>query len=66
MLVFSSADWTAVVVFRHRHRTALYRCRALYDADQLPEAKRTLAKALHLAPTDPQLRFDVAYTLQVV
>lgn len=40
-------------------------CRAQYDYDQLPEAKRTLTKALHLAPTDHQLRFDVALTLQV-
>lgn len=38
---------------------------AQYDADQLPEARRTLAKALHLAPTDNNLRFDVAVTLQV-
>lgn len=40
-------------------------CSAQYDADQLPEAKRTLTKALHLAPTDHQLRFNVALTLQV-
>jgi hypothetical protein len=40
-------------------------CRAQYDADQLPEAKRTLTKALHLAPTDHNLRFDVAVTMQV-
>jgi RNA polymerase-associated protein CTR9 len=40
-------------------------CRAHYDADQLPEAKRTLTKALHLAPTDHKLRFNVAVTMQV-
>ncbi len=40
-------------------------CSAQYDADQLPESKRTLTKALHLAPTDHQLRFNVALTLQV-
>jgi hypothetical protein len=39
-------------------------CRAQYDADQLPEARRTLARALHLAPGDHRLRFDVALTLQ--
>lgn len=39
--------------------------RAQYDADQLPEAKRTLTKALHLAPTDHNLRFNVAVTMQV-
>ena len=38
--------------------------RAEYDADQLPEAKRTLTKALHLAPTDHNLRFNVALTMQ--
>lgn len=38
--------------------------RAQYDADQLPEAKCTLTKALHLAPTDHKLRFDVAVTMQ--
>lgn len=42
----------------------LYLARAQYDADQLPEAKATLTKALHLAPTDHKLRFDVAVTLQ--
>ncbi|PRW61484.1 RNA polymerase-associated CTR9-like protein [Chlorella sorokiniana] len=42
----------------------LYLARAQYDADHLPEAKRTLTKALHLAPTDHQLRFNVALTLQ--
>lgn len=39
-------------------------CRAQYDADQLPEAKRTLSKALHLAPTSCDLRFDIGVTLQ--
>ncbi|KAL4854380.1 RNA polymerase-associated protein CTR9 [Chlorella vulgaris] len=42
----------------------LYLARAQYDADQMPEATRTLTKALHLAPTDHNLRFDVAVTLQ--
>ncbi|EFN52318.1 hypothetical protein CHLNCDRAFT_139104 [Chlorella variabilis] len=42
----------------------LYLARAQYDADQLPEAKCTLTKALHLAPTDHKLRFDVAVTMQ--
>lgn len=39
--------------------------RAQYDADQLQDAKRTLTKALHLAPADNNLRFNVALTLQV-
>lgn len=39
--------------------------RAHYDADQVLEAKRVLVKALHLAPTDCSLRFDVALTMQV-
>jgi len=39
-------------------------CRAQYDADELSEAKRTLTKALHLAPTDAKLRFDVAVCMQ--
>ncbi|PSC73221.1 RNA polymerase-associated CTR9-like protein [Micractinium conductrix] len=42
----------------------LYLARAQYDADQLPEAKRTLSKALHLAPTSCDLRFDIGVTLQ--
>lgn len=40
-------------------------CRALYDADQLPAAKRTLCRAMHLEPSDHKLRFNVALTMQV-
>ena len=42
-----------------------YCCRAYYDSDNLPEAKKTLLKAMHVAPTNHRLRFDAALTMQV-
>lgn len=39
-------------------------CRAYYDSDNLPEAKKTLLKAMHVAPTNHRLRFDAALTMQ--
>eukprot|EP00884_Botryococcus_braunii_P015610 jgi/Botrbrau1/2732/Bobra.0164s0012.1 len=42
----------------------LYLARAYYDSDRLPEACSALLKALHLQPTNHELRFNVALTLQ--
>eukprot|EP00887_Chlorella_sp_A99_P005280 scaffold1.g5280.t1 len=43
---------------------SLYLARALYDADRLPEAKRVLARALHAAPADRRLLFNVGFCMQ--
>jgi hypothetical protein len=40
-------------------------CRAFYDADDLQAARRWLQKALHLAPAQPILRFNIAAVMQV-
>lgn len=40
-------------------------CRAFYDADDLDAARRWLQKALHLAPAQPMLRFNIAAVIQV-
>lgn len=44
---------------------SLLLARAFYDADQMPQAKRALLRAVHLDPTDLKLRFNVALVLQV-
>ncbi len=40
-------------------------CRAYYDSNNLPEAKRTLLQAIHVAPMDHRLRFNLALVMQV-
>lgn len=45
---------------------SLLLARAFYDADQMPQARRALLRAVHLNPTDMQLRFNVALVLQVL
>eukprot|EP00191_Tetraselmis_sp_GSL018_P024283 CAMPEP_0177627260 /NCGR_PEP_ID=MMETSP0419_2-20121207/31106_1 /TAXON_ID=582737 /ORGANISM="Tetraselmis sp., Strain GSL018" /LENGTH=1041 /DNA_ID=CAMNT_0019128397 /DNA_START=74 /DNA_END=3200 /DNA_ORIENTATION=+ len=42
----------------------LYLARAHYDSEALEEAKRILLKAIHVAPTDPRLRFNLALAMQ--
>eukprot|EP00873_Tetraselmis_striata_P036611 jgi/Tetstr1/456875/TSEL_043547.t1 len=42
----------------------LYLARAYYDSENLLEAKRTLLRAIHVAPTDPRLRFNLALVMQ--
>ncbi|GBF96613.1 hypothetical protein Rsub_09359 [Raphidocelis subcapitata] len=42
----------------------LYRARALYDRDDLRGARLALSAALHAAPGDPKLRFNLALVLQ--
>lgn len=44
---------------------SLLLARAFYDADQMPQARKALLRAVHLNPTDMQLRFNVALVLQV-
>ena len=39
--------------------------RAFYDAEQMPQARQALLRAVHLDPTNMQLRFNVALVLQV-
>ena len=39
--------------------------RAFYDAEQMPQARAALLRAVHLDPTNMQLRFNVALVLQV-
>ena len=39
--------------------------RAYYDSNNLPEAKRTLLQAIHVAPMDHRLRFNLALVMQV-
>jgi Flp pilus assembly protein TadD len=43
----------------------LYMARAHHDAGDHLSAKRTLLKALHLAPSDIKIRFNLAFVLQV-
>lgn len=38
--------------------------RAFYDSDDLEAARRWLQKALHLAPAQPLLRFNIAAVMQ--
>ena len=38
--------------------------RAFYDAEQMPQARAALLRAVHLDPTNMQLRFNVALVLQ--
>ena len=45
-------------------RVLLYLARAYYDADRLDDARATLLRALHLAPADHQLHFNIALTMQ--
>ncbi len=45
---------------------SLLLARAFYDADQMPQSRRALLRAVHLNPTDMQLRFNVALVLQVL
>lgn len=51
----------------HHHRDAkilLYLARAHYDADDLVAARQALLRAIHLAPSDHRLRFNLGVTLQ--
>lgn len=45
-------------------RLLLYLAKAEYEADEVKEAIKTVSKALHIAPTDHRLRFNVAYLMQ--
>ncbi|BDA40854.1 RNA polymerase-associated protein CTR9 homolog [Coccomyxa sp. Obi] len=42
----------------------LYLSRAYYDAGDLKEARSVLLKAVHLAPSDHRLHFNIALTMQ--
>eukprot|EP01025_Chloroclados_australasicus_P015575 TRINITY_DN17496_c0_g1_i1.p1 TRINITY_DN17496_c0_g1~~TRINITY_DN17496_c0_g1_i1.p1 ORF type:complete len:1163 (+),score=199.91 TRINITY_DN17496_c0_g1_i1:73-3489(+) len=51
--------------FNNKNTTILlYLARAFYDEDNLQDARKTLLKAIHLAPGDFKLRFNVALTIQ--
>ena len=45
-------------------RVALYQARNHYEANNMEEAKVTLKRALHVAPWDHRLRFNLAYVYQ--
>ena len=45
-------------------RLLLYLAKAQYECDEIEAARTTIAKALHLAPTDHRLRFNAAYLMQ--
>lgn len=45
-------------------RLLLYLAKAQYDGGKPGEAAKTITRALHLAPSDPRLRFNLAYLLQ--
>ncbi|CAI5515035.1 unnamed protein product [Closterium sp. Naga37s-1] len=45
-------------------RTLSYMARAQYDADQLAQCRRSLLLAVHVAPNNAALRFNVAMALQ--
>ena len=58
---------TTILQKQYKNNTTamLYLARVLYDAGRNSEAKRTLLKAVHLAPTQQELRFNSAVTMQV-
>ena len=43
----------------------LYLARAHYDGDDLRAARQHLLRAVHVAPTDYKIRFNVALIMQV-
>jgi len=45
-------------------RVLLYLAKAQHDGGNTNMAARTLCRALHLAPSDPRLRFNLAYLMQ--
>ena len=45
-------------------RLLLYLAKAQYECDEVEVARNTIAKALHIAPTDHRLRFNAAYLMQ--
>lgn len=47
-----------------RAHLLLYLARAHYDCDDLPAARADLLRAIHVFPTNYQLRFNVALTMQ--
>eukprot|EP00891_Asterochloris_glomerata_P002520 jgi/Astpho2/2520/fgenesh1_pg.00048_%23_37_t len=57
---------TTILQKQYKNNTTamLYLARVLYDAGRNSEAKRTLLKAVHLAPTQQELRFNSAVTMQ--
>lgn len=65
-----SAEATYQQAMRKHHglqldpRLLLYLAKAQYEADKTQEATKTVAKALHLAPSDHRLRFNLAYLMQ--
>ncbi|KAG0580584.1 hypothetical protein KC19_4G184500 [Ceratodon purpureus] len=46
------------------HQILLYLARTHYEAEQWQECKRVLLRAIHLAPSNYMLRFDVAVAMQ--
>lgn len=46
------------------HQILLYLARCHYEAEQWQECKRVLLRAIHLAPSNYMLRFDVAIAMQ--
>ena len=46
------------------HRVSLYQARNSYEAASLEESKSFLRRALHVAPWNHRLRFNLAYVLQ--
>lgn len=50
--------------FNLDHRVMLYQARNSYEAGSLEESKATLRRALHVAPWNHRLRFNLAYVLQ--
>ncbi len=52
--------------FHGSHATLqLYLARAYYDATELKIARTVLLKAVHVAPSDHRLLFNIALTMQV-
>ena len=50
--------------FNLDHRVMLYQARNSYEAGSLEESKSALRRALHVAPWNHRLRFNLAYVLQ--
>ena len=52
-------------LFNHKQATVEFMtCRAYYDSNNLPEAKRTLLQAIHVEPLNQRLRFNLALVMQ--
>lgn len=67
MLICSSVQYQNCLrkfFYNTDSQVLLYLARTHYEAEQWQECKKTLLRAIHMAPSNYTLRFDVGVTLQ--